>query len=47
MDTTVRRRLAFLPVGPDPDAVSGTVGPLHLATFFEALNTRIARHALE
>ncbi|CAM5366383.1 hypothetical protein SVIOM342S_05005 [Streptomyces violaceorubidus] len=31
-------------MGPDPDAVSGTVGPLDLAAFFETLNTRIARH---
>ncbi|MFJ1569882.1 McrB family protein [Streptomyces erythrochromogenes] len=44
LDAAVRRRFAFLPVGPDPDAVSGTVGPLDLAEFFEALNTRIARH---
>ncbi|MFE1438657.1 McrB family protein [Streptomyces sp. NPDC058739] len=44
LDAAVRRRFAFLPVGPDPDAVSGTVGPLDLATFFESLNTRIARH---
>ncbi|MER5432588.1 AAA family ATPase [Streptomyces sp. NPDC002588] len=44
LDAAVRRRFAFLPVGPDPDAVSGTVGPLELAEFFESLNTRIARH---
>ncbi|MFJ6984299.1 MULTISPECIES: McrB family protein [unclassified Streptomyces] len=44
LDAAVRRRFAFLPVDPDPDAVSGTVGPLDLAEFFEALNTRIARH---
>ncbi|MGW6480761.1 AAA family ATPase [Streptomyces sp. NPDC055059] len=44
LDAAVRRRFAFLPVGPDPDAVSGTVGPLDLAAFFESLNTRIARH---
>lgn len=44
LDAAVRRRFAFLPVGPDPDAVSGTVGPLDLAQFFESLNTRIARH---
>ncbi|MFJ9481642.1 McrB family protein [Streptomyces mirabilis] len=44
LDAAVRRRFAFLPVGPDPDAVSGTVGPLDLAGFFESLNTRIARH---
>lgn len=44
LDAAVRRRFAFLPVGPDPDAVSGTVGPLDLAVFFEALNTRITRH---
>ncbi len=44
LDAAVRRRFAFLPLGPDPDAVSGTVGPLELAEFFESLNTRIARH---
>lgn len=44
LDAAVRRRFAFLPVGPDPDAISGTVGPLDLAQFFESLNTRIARH---
>ncbi len=44
LDAAVRRRFAFLPVGPDPDAVSGAVGPLDLAQFFESLNTRIARH---
>lgn len=44
LDAAVRRRFAFLPVGPDPDAVSGTVGPLDLAVFLESLNARIARH---
>ncbi|MFJ9558561.1 AAA family ATPase [Streptomyces fuscichromogenes] len=44
LDAAVRRRFAFVPVGPDPDAVSGTVGPLDLAAFFESLNSRIARH---
>ncbi|MGW0797115.1 AAA family ATPase [Streptomyces sp. NPDC002692] len=44
LDAAVRRRFAFLPVGPDPEAVSGTVGPLDLAAFFESLNTRITLH---
>ncbi|MFJ5608267.1 McrB family protein [Streptomyces sp. NPDC093221] len=44
LDAAVRRRFAFLPVGPDPEAVSGAVGPLDLAQFFEALNTRISQH---
>ncbi|MEU5901832.1 MULTISPECIES: AAA family ATPase [unclassified Streptomyces] len=44
LDAAVRRRFAFLSVDPDPDAVSGTVGPLDLSAFFESLNTRIARH---
>lgn len=44
LDAAVRRRFAFVPVDPDPEAVSGTVGPLDLAAFFESLNTRIARH---
>ncbi|GGZ68201.1 AAA family ATPase [Streptomyces echinoruber] len=44
LDAAVRRRFAFLPVDPDPDAVSATVGPLDLAAFLESLNARIARH---
>ncbi|MGX4688709.1 McrB family protein [Streptomyces sp. JNUCC 63] len=44
LDAAVRRRFAFLHVGPDPDALSGTVGPLDLAAFFESLNTRITQH---
>ncbi|MER5467039.1 AAA family ATPase [Streptomyces sp. NPDC002685] len=44
LDAAVRRRFAFLHVGPDSDAVSGTVGPLDLAAFFDALNTRITHH---
>ncbi|MGZ3119066.1 McrB family protein [Streptomyces sp. H62] len=44
LDAAIRRRFAFLDVGPDPDAVSGTVGPLDLAAFFESLNSRISHH---
>ncbi|MFE0871689.1 McrB family protein [Streptomyces rochei] len=44
LDAAVRRRFAFLPVAPDPDVVSGAVGPLDLAQFFESLNGRIARY---
>lgn len=44
LDAAVRRRFAFLPVAPDPEAVSGAVGPLDLAQFFEALNNRISQH---
>nr|WSX78524.1 AAA family ATPase [Streptomyces sp. NBC_00899] len=44
LDAAVRRRFAFLPVGPDPEAVSGAVGPLDVAQFFEALNARISQH---
>ncbi|WP_238419521.1 AAA family ATPase [Streptomyces taklimakanensis] len=44
LDAAVRRRFAFLPVEPDPEAVSGTVGPLNLASFIESLNTRVTRH---
>jgi 5-methylcytosine-specific restriction protein B len=44
LDAAIRRRFSFVHVGPDPDAVSGTVGPLDLAAFFESLNTRIAVH---
>lgn len=44
LDAAVRRRFAFLSVDPDPDAVSGTIGPLDLAEFLTSLNARIARH---
>lgn len=44
LDAAIRRRFAFVPVGPDAEAVSGSAGPLDLASFFEALNTRITRH---
>lgn len=44
LDAAVRRRFAFLHVGPDPDAVAGTVGPLDLAVFLEQLNERITDH---
>jgi 5-methylcytosine-specific restriction enzyme B len=41
LDAAIRRRFGFLPVGPDPDAIAGTVGPLGLAAFFDELNTRM------
>lgn len=44
LDAAVRRRFAFVPVDPDPEALAGTVGPLDLATLFESLNARITRH---
>ncbi|MFD4402352.1 AAA family ATPase [Nocardia sp. NPDC058499] len=44
LDAAIRRRFAFVEIGPDPDAVSGSVGPLDLASFLTFLNTRIADH---
>jgi 5-methylcytosine-specific restriction protein B len=41
LDAAIRRRFAFLPVDPDPDAVSGSIGPLDLSEFLTALNDRI------
>lgn len=43
LDAAIRRRFAFIEVGPDADVVSGAVGPLDLAAFFEELNSRIVR----
>ncbi|MGW5440226.1 McrB family protein [Nocardia asteroides] len=42
LDAAIRRRFAFVDIGPDPDIVSGSVGPLDLSTFLAALNTRVA-----
>ncbi|WP_280234520.1 AAA family ATPase [Nocardia cyriacigeorgica] len=42
LDAAIRRRFAFIDIGPDPDALSGAVGPLDLAAFLTSLNTRIA-----
>lgn len=44
LDAAIRRRFAFVHVGPDPDAIAGTVGPLDLAVLFDELNTRITLH---
>ncbi|MET8776191.1 AAA family ATPase [Nocardia sp. NPDC004654] len=43
LDAAIRRRFAFLSVDPDPDAVSGQVGPLELSSFLASLNERIDR----
>ncbi|WP_210436799.1 McrB family protein [Nocardia rhamnosiphila] len=43
LDAAIRRRFAFVPVDPDPDALSGAVGPLDLGQFLSALNARIGR----
>ncbi|WP_228815425.1 McrB family protein [Nocardia puris] len=43
LDAAIRRRFAFLHVGPDTETVSGQVGSLDLPTFLAALNDRIAR----
>ncbi|MEV0436788.1 AAA family ATPase [Nocardia sp. NPDC050413] len=44
LDAAIRRRFAFVPVGPDPDVVSGAIGPLDLSEFLSSLNDRIATH---
>ncbi|MFB8007518.1 AAA family ATPase [Nocardia sp. NPDC056000] len=41
LDAAIRRRFAFLHIGPDPELLSSSIGPLDLAAFLEALNTRI------
>ncbi|MEV0031077.1 AAA family ATPase [Nocardia sp. NPDC050793] len=43
LDAAIRRRFAFLSVDPDPEAVSGQVGPLDLSSFLVSLNERIDR----
>ncbi|MFI5503475.1 AAA family ATPase [Nocardia asteroides] len=42
LDAAIRRRFAFVDIGPDPDIVSGSVGPLDLGTFLATLNARVA-----
>ncbi|MBF6088890.1 AAA family ATPase [Nocardia cyriacigeorgica] len=42
VDAAIRRRFAFVEIGPDPDALTGAVGPLDLAAFLTSLNTRIS-----
>ncbi|MFG1774236.1 McrB family protein [Nocardia salmonicida] len=44
LDAAIRRRFAFVPVGPDPEVISGTIGPLDLPELLSALNERIAAH---
>ncbi|APE33967.1 ATP-binding protein [Nocardia mangyaensis] len=44
LDAAIRRRFAFVHVGPDPEVVSGTIGPLELPELLSALNDRIAGH---
>ena len=41
LDAAIRRRFAFVDVGPDPEALSGAIGPLDLTEFLQSLNTRI------
>lgn len=43
LDAAIRRRFACIAVPPDPDAVSGAVGPLQLSEFLSSLNQRITR----
>ncbi|MVU82298.1 AAA domain-containing protein [Nocardia sp. ET3-3] len=42
LDAAIRRRFGFVYVGPDPDALSGAIGPLELSAFLTSLNGRIA-----
>ncbi|MFE3322009.1 McrB family protein [Nocardia sp. NPDC059195] len=44
LDAAIRRRFAFVTVGPDPEVLSGTIGPLDLPDFLSALNERIVTH---
>ncbi|MFB7878846.1 McrB family protein [Nocardia sp. NPDC056064] len=44
LDAAIRRRFAFVQVGPDPEIVSGTIGPLDLSELLSTLNDRIATH---
>lgn len=44
LDAAIRRRFAFVHVGPDPEVVSGAIGPLDLPELLSALNERIAGH---
>lgn len=41
LDAAIRRRFAFVDVGPDPESLSGSIGPLDLTEFLQALNARI------
>jgi 5-methylcytosine-specific restriction enzyme B len=44
LDAAVRRRFAFVELGPDPGLLGeGRVGPLGLAAFLSGLNERLAR----
>ncbi|WP_198654662.1 McrB family protein [Nocardia aurea] len=43
LDAAIRRRFAFLSVDPDPEAVSGQIGPLDLAMLLTSMNDRIDR----
>jgi 5-methylcytosine-specific restriction protein B len=43
LDAAIRRRFACIGVAPDPDALPGSIGPLVLANFLEAVNQRIVR----
>ncbi|WP_338598092.1 AAA family ATPase [Saccharopolyspora sp. SCSIO 74807] len=43
LDAALSRRFAFLEVAPDPEVVDGSVGPLDLADFLQAINSRITK----
>ncbi|WP_040796441.1 McrB family protein [Nocardia higoensis] len=43
LDAAIRRRFAFVSVDPDPDAVSGQIGPLELSSLLTSMNERIDR----
>ncbi|WP_305779806.1 McrB family protein [Nocardia nova] len=43
LDAAIRRRFGFIYLGPDPEALPGSVGPLDLARLLESLNSRISQ----
>ncbi|WP_433795629.1 AAA family ATPase [Actinoplanes sp. CA-252034] len=44
LDSALRRRFSFVPVVPDPDVLSGLVGPVDLGLLLTTLNARITEH---
>jgi 5-methylcytosine-specific restriction protein B len=43
LDAAIRRRFACINVGPDLEAVAGSIGPLELSAFLEAINQKIVQ----
>ncbi len=44
LDAAVRRRFGFVPVPPNADVLTGSVGPLDLGRLLAAINERITTH---